>query len=250
MLVSKRDYQIIYNLLPGMGWTKEQVEHVLAKESFATIKADPFRRLPRTGKYILLGFPGVYTYGHFLVDVSLRIQLAKAMGLHGGARFLIPDPVQSWQLPLLALAGISSDDCVIIGTADRFLLEEVYVPVISGFNGVLHRALARRAFDHMKNVMDSILGPRSSTRKFVSPLHITMSSDQHPRGVEQRERIVETLSNRFGIEFFDPLQLSFAQQVDKFRHASLVVGEDSSALHNILGTDDADLVVISPMGAL
>ncbi len=248
MLVSRNNDDVIYNLLPGMGWTERQLEHTLGKETFKAAKSElrPPVKLP--GKYVLLGCPGIFTYGHFLVDISIRIQLAKSMGLHGGAKFLIPAPLHPWQLSFLSIAGISTDDCVRVGETDRFQIEHLFVPVITGVNGVLNRVLADRTFRHMKVVMNNLLGAKPHTRSLIFPLHTTMSSVQHPRGLESRERVINTLRGRFGIEAFDPLRLSFAQQVDTFRNARMVVGECSSVLHNVLWSDSADLAVMAPPG--
>jgi capsular polysaccharide biosynthesis protein len=231
-----------------MGWDKTHLDQVLADESFRSVQTQPERRQRLPGKYVVLGCPGVFTYGHFLVDISIRIQLVKEMALHAGAKYLIPAPTHPWQLAILEVAGISPDDCVAVGNADSFQLEEMLVPVVTGLNGVLNRVLAQRTFRRMKEVMNNIAGPKSSERSLIFPLHTTMSSVHHPRGVEQRDLIVRTLQKDFGVEAFDPLQLSFAQQVDKFRNARLVVGEDSSALHNILWSDGADLAVMAPKG--
>ncbi len=248
MVVSKDSDEVICNLLPGMGWSEQHLKQTLEKESYKVEKSAlrPPVKLP--GTYVLLGFPGIFTYGHFLVDISIRIQLAKSMGLHTGAKFLVPALLFPWQLSLLSVAGISIDDCVSIGETDRFQIEHLFVPAVTGINGVLNRVLADRTFRHMKGIMNSLLGEKPANGSLIFPLHTTMSSIHHPRGLDGRERVAGILHGRFGIEAFDPLQLSFAQQVDKFRNARLIVGECSSVLHNVLWSDGADLAVMAPMG--
>ena len=254
MLISTEQCRTAYNLLPGIGWTQQHIDLFLTRQKMDHVLALN-KHVDRAvsyfpGKYVLLAYPGAFTYGHFLVDISIRIQLAKSMGLHMDAKFLIPSPIQPWFLPLLSLAGISIDDCVTLGGRERARVEQLYVPTLTGNDGVLHRSVAEYAFKRIKEVMSNILGPKGASRQLLFPLHTPMSSRLNPIQVEQRGYICDVLRGRFGIETFNPLQMTFAQQVDKFRHASLVVGEDSSALHNILWSDGADLVVIAPFGKM
>ena len=254
MLISTKQCRTAYNLLPGMGWTQQHIDLFLTRQKIHHLRtrqecADrDVSYFP--GKYVLLAYPGAFTYGHFLVDISIRIQLAKSMRLDVDAKFLIPSPIQSWFLPFLSLAGISIDDCVTLGERERARVEQLFVPTLTGDDGVLHRSVAEHAFKRIKEVMSNILGPKGASANLLFPLHTPMSSQLNPTQVEQREYICDVLRERFGIEAFNPLQMNFAQQVDKFRHASLVVGENSSALHNILWSDRADLVVISPFGRM
>jgi hypothetical protein len=252
MLISTEQCRTAYNLLPGIGWTQQHIDLFLRRQKImstaflgqaglgSTGSEPNYLLAPQKyadravsyfpGKYVLLAYPGAFTYGHFPVDISIRIQLAKSMGLHTDAKFLIPSPIQPWFLPLLSLAGISIDDCVTLGGGECARVEQLYVPTLTGNDGVLHRSVAEYAFKRIKEVMSNILGPKGASRKLLFPLHTPMSSRLNPTQVEQREYICDVLGRRFGIEAFNPLQMSFAQQVDKFRQASLVVGEDSSAL--------------------
>ena len=247
MLLSRDDHGHIYSL-PGMGWTQEHIDLALAEERSLkeVTKQRQVRKL--AGTYMVLSCPGAFTFGHVLVDISLRIQLAKAMGLFAGVKFLIQSPVHQWYLPFLSIAGISIEDCVLIGRGEQCRVEEIYVPTWTGVNGVLNRSVAHYGFRRMKEVINNILGPEPKRHSVVFPLHTTMSSIGHPRGVLQREAIVDTLQRRFGVEAFNPLELSFAEQVGRFREARLVIGEDSSALHNVLWSNGADLAVLAPRG--
>src|SRR4029078_11523507 len=124
-----------------------------------------------------------------LVDISIRIQLAKSMGLHTDAKFLIPSPIPPWSLPLLSLAGISIDDCVTLGNGERARVEQLYVPTLTGNNGALNRSVAEYAFKRIKEVMGNILGPKGPGRQRLFPCHTPMSSRFNPVQVEQREHI-------------------------------------------------------------
>ncbi|MGD9658440.1 MAG: DUF563 domain-containing protein [Methylocystis sp.] len=248
MLVSSPDFEDIFSRLPGMGWTEQHVQAVLDGPTPIARQDGKLSPSYLQGRYVLLSFPGMFTYGHVLVDISIRIQLARAMGVCCDAKFLIQAPVFSWFLPFLAIAGISSEDCVTIADGQSFRVENLIVPTITGVNGVLNKNLAHYAFRRMKETMANLMGGAPVRKTLLFPLHTTMSSSHDPRGVAQRETIVDALQRRFGIEAFDPLGLSFIQQVDKFRNARLVVGEDSSALHNILWSDGADIAVMAPKG--
>ncbi|MFO1126412.1 MAG: glycosyltransferase family 61 protein [Methylocystis sp.] len=248
MLVSSPDFREVLSRLPGMGWADQHIEAVLRSPCLTELQNGKISPDYLQGKYVLLSFPGIFTYGHVLVDVSIRIQLAKAMGVCCDAKFLIQSPVHAWFLPFLAIAGISIEDCVTIANGQSFRVEKLIVPTITGLNGVLSKNLAQYAFRRMKETMANILGVPAARETLIFPLHTTVSSLHDPRCVAQRETIVEILLRQFGIEAFDPLNLSFIQQVEKFRNARLVVGEDSSALHNILWSDRADIAVMAPKG--
>ena len=248
MLVSSPDFHEIFNRLPGMGWADQHIEAALRSPCPTELQSGKISPGYLQGKYVLLSFPGMFTYGHVLVDISIRIQLARAMGVCCDAKFLIQSPVYAWFLPFLAIAGISTEDCVTIANGQSFRVEKLIVPTITGVNGVLNKNLALYAFRRMKETMANLLGAPPAKETLIFPLHTTMSSLHDPRRVAQREIIIEILQRRFGIEAFDPLNLSFIQQVEKFRSARLVVGEDSSALHNILWSDGADIAVMAPKG--
>jgi capsular polysaccharide biosynthesis protein len=248
MLITSNNDGVIYNLLPGICWEKAHIDQVLQKETFKATRLAHEPPVELLGKYVLLGYPGIFTYGHFLVDISMRIELAKLMALQAGARFLITKPLFTWQSALLATAGISLDDCVAVGETDRFQIEELFVPVITGINGVFPYALADRTFRHMKDVMNAILGGSPAKRDLIFPLYTPLSSAMHPRILDRREHIIDVLQRRFGIDVFKPEQLSFAQEVDKFRNARLIVGECGGVLHNVLWSEGADLVVMAPPG--
>jgi hypothetical protein len=104
MLISTEQCRTAYNLLPGMGWTQQHIDLFLTRQKIHYVRtrqecADrAVSYFP--GKYILLGYPGAFTYGHFLVDISIRIQLAKSMRLDMDAKFLI----HSFSNPVLVFA--------------------------------------------------------------------------------------------------------------------------------------------------
>jgi hypothetical protein len=248
MLLSRNRGTELYSNLPGMGWASEHIQHVVAGPTVTSLRQGELTIRPLPGRYVLLSCPGAFTYGHALVDISIRMQLARCMQLWSGVKMLIPGPTPAWFLPLLSVAGISFEDCISVHNGESLFVEQLYVPTLTGLNGVLNRELTQLAFRRMKGVMNSILGPLDQERRVIFPLHTTMSSVYHPRGVMDREQIARTLEHRFGAEVFNPLELSFAQQVNKFRNASLVLGEDSSALHNVLWSEGADLAVMAPRG--
>ena len=79
--------------------------------------------------------------------------------------------------------------------------------------------------------------------------HLVVEPGSANRSITMPDRWRMSASMSFREPAAAALQMSFAQQVDKFRQARLVVGEDSSALH-ILWSDAADLVVIAPFGKM
>jgi hypothetical protein len=183
-----------------------------------------------------------------------RLYLALVMEIHKGAKFVIQAPTAGWLIELMNIAGVELKDCIRVGEEDRVRVEELCVPTITGIGGVLNRSVSEYTFAKMKFsvLRKSDIYKTYHRTNIIWPLHTPMTSRgfAHSRMLDKREELVQSLRARFGIDVFDPTKLSLSEQIKKFQGACLVIGEDSSALHNVLWSKSADLLVMAPKGAL
>lgn len=232
----------IYNYLPGFGWQNFHVDDHVKKASASGVNLDdvPLRR----GRYIVLSFPGGYTFGHWLVDIMIRVYLCKINNLLDDSYFILPGKLTNWMRYLISLWDIKEDRFIPLHGVEAIRCESIFVPTITGANGVLNCDLANGAFadiiSRISNKSDE------SAKSIIMPLHTTMSSIVNPRTLINRDGVVKEIMSRFDIDLFDPLGIPLEEQIRKFRNAKLIVGEDSSALHNAVWSDGADIISLLP----
>lgn len=176
---------------------------------------------------ILMNAPGYGIYGHWLIDFVPRLELSKLIAQEASIKYLF-GPLKDWMKDLIAKSGIrefeslgtcfEKHDKLIVPTSTKFGYG-FFEPI----NTHAWRSLALR-YNH-ENV-DSTFP--STERIFVSRRHW-----QSERAIDYYEEL-EALVADLGFVVVYPETLSLAEQALLFSKARIVVGEDGSALHNVI----------------
>ncbi len=176
---------------------------------------------------ILLNAPGYGIFGHWLIDFVPRMALSRLMN---GAEYPahLFGPLADWMKNLVTLAGIQHVKPAGIGFSAHTRLR-VPSSTKSGYgfsepvNSFAWRSLALK-FNHL-----NVSNPLNATeRLFVSRKHW-----QGGRAIDFHDEL-ESLMLSHGFRIVYPETLSLAEQAHLFSTARIVVGEDGSALHNVI----------------
>lgn len=226
------------------GWEKEHVEWIIKEHGVPhPPRFDNVRSVEAEG--IFVAFPGVHTYGHWLIDILPRIDFArKVLGSH--VKIIIPTPTKEWFWPLLALIGVSRDDIIIADTATPLSFSRVYIPNLMK-RGWKLSSEHFRTFQRMRNNA-SALCPKVPTElvggRYLYVKKTTLTSIVNQRVFLNEQEVLAVVVDTGGI-IFDPLEYSFLEQIAVFRAYDFIVGEDSSALHNVVFREPSDLLIIT-----
>lgn len=179
------------------------------------------------GEGVLMNSPGYGIFGHWLIDFVPRMALSKLIKSASSTKYFF-GPLQDWMKYLISKAGIDDFDSVGTGYSKH---SRLIVPSSTklgyGFfepiNSLAWRSLAL-AF-HADNVGCEF---PSSERIFVSRRH--WKGERQIGYYEELEALMAHLD--FAVIY--PETLSMSEQAWIFSRAKVIVGEDGSALHNII----------------
>lgn len=230
----------------GTGWADVHIAHM---KSIYDAHEGEMIALPQDNVYALLSFPGGYTFGHWYIDVCPRLEtLSKFFDL-GRLKYLVPGPLPSWAAVFIQAYGIKPEQLVELGDDKIFTVGCLVVPDLVRNSDYLppfpHLAAFRTLRENLApkpvDGQAATTGPRDQ-KLFV--IHSPMTSAGSRRTLSNVEELKSILEAR-GFRTVEPAFMSFAEQVALFSSARLIVGEDSSALHNVIFSDDAALYVIN-----
>jgi capsular polysaccharide biosynthesis protein len=254
-LVITREGGFVVNAMSSFGWTQNHFNYMAkhghlatGEDGTLTLETEGRSLVPLEGTAALLSFPGAYTYGHWITDICGRLELLAAQhDIAAIDHFLLPRHAP-WMDPFLAAYGVPDDRIIELDKVRTFVPERLLVPTTLGqhHRGALPVRFARQVFRRLEGI-SSTWGrlPRWGKRPEVFPLlyvrHTALTSAPGRELANEDELIavVEELGGRV----LDPLKLPLPAFLNRLREAELVVGLDSSALHN-LAMAPADLLVI------
>ncbi|MCJ9428674.1 glycosyltransferase family 61 protein [Kordiimonas marina] len=201
------------------------------------------------GTSALLSFPGALTYGHWIVDVAGRMELLNALtDMNRINHFLLPK-VAGWMRPFLVAYGILPDRIIELDSAHVYEPEELILPTTLShqpggglpiaFSRLVFRRLAALARQWGKRKKDQTPAPKPGGLVFMDHKRMTAAPGRELRNASA----VRDMILRMGGRTVDPLALSLAELTEALSGARLVVGEDSSALHNIIFAPAPVLVI-------
>ncbi|WP_262692285.1 glycosyltransferase family 61 protein [Kordiimonas aestuarii] len=241
--------------LSGFGWTADQFDYMArqghlkrTQDDVLALESKGLRRVQLPGTSALLSFPGAYTYGHWITDICARLELLAArQDINGIDRFFLPK-VSAWMFPFLAAYGVRQDRIIELDKKQLFELDDLIIPTTLGQH---HRgALPTRFAAQMYHRLASISAhwgrlPNWGEKRPRIPLALvkhtalTSAPGREIRNFDEVAALVEDLGGRV----LDPLKLPLPAFLNRLRESDLVIGQDSSALHN-LAMAPADLLVI------
>lgn len=247
--------QIALSSLHGFGWEENHLSYMAKNGYLAALKDGAYRldddRLERRtikGRAALLAFPGVHTYGHWIVDVAARLELLVATeDMAAIDAFLLPTPAP-WMLPFLAAYGVPIEKIIPLEKTTVFDVNHLILPTTLSQHegGVVPVGFACRIFGRLSSI--SREWGRTPPRGKVAPrvpimlIEHTAMTSRTGRELANADAL-RALVQKLGGEVVNPLKISLSALLMRLRHTELAIGLDSSALHN-LAMAPSDLVVI------
>lgn len=206
-------------------------------------------QLPIEDRYALLSFPGAYTFGHWYVDVCPRLETLRRFFDLTSLKFLVPGPLPGWAKAFLSAYGVEPEQLVELTDEGVIAVSKLIVPDLVRNTDYLPPFPHLPTFHTLRAAMapaagDAVVGGQGE-KLFV--IHSPMTSAGSRRTLSNTAELSALLAAR-GFRTVEPALMSFSDQVSVFRGARLIVGEDSSALHNIIFSNDASLCVLNGDG--
>lgn len=180
---------------------------------------------------ILLAKAADHIYGHWLVDILPRIEVAELCGFRD-LRYIVSINTPSYAIALLRLLNISDDRIIYMDENSEIIYcENLILPSVCRFRGVMS-SIALGIYN--KLISSALVDRRVNLSSLKMDRRIYLSrkkwSNSSRRLVNLNE--VEALLERHGFEIIFPEDLSMSEQILLFQSAICVVGEGGSALHN------------------
>ncbi len=225
----------------GFGWHQDHVDHVM-KEANWHDEQTAFYVTDKT--VVVLSFAGGYTYGHWIIDVCARLEIASHIIRNNeDVVYLIPGNPYPWFFPFLEAFGIAPDMCQVIGAKEKLHVERLLVPSMMRVNDYLPSWPYTQSFNRLKGHGQILsMGSESNGkgRRLWVKRTVTIASRS---GLD--ETGLSDLLLEFDFEVVTPASLSIAEQTALFSSAKIIIGEDSSSLHNIVWGKPSLLVVLN-----
>jgi hypothetical protein len=218
-----------------INWSREYFDWWLENSDIGFVKwtsetsflADFGQPVPGTHGAILMNSPGYGIFGHWLIDFVPRMALSRLMTGSDTALHLF-GPMADWMRDLVARAGIRQFQPAGTGLA---MHRKLRVPSATksghGFAEPI-TALAWRTLALGYNRQNVERDLQTGDRLFVSRKHW-----QDTRAIDFHDEL-ESLMVQRGFSILHPEKLSLSEQAGMFAKAKVIVGEDGSALHNII----------------
>lgn len=177
---------------------------------------------------------GLHVYGHFLLEMLPRLQLARrilgpALPAH---RILMDRQAPGWLLSILhGLYGCTDADFEWFdSSAEKLLLMRAIVPTLASTDGPFHPYAASLYADALRWA-----GP---ARLQAEGLFVSRALFSNPHSYGRRclneVELARIATREFGLAVVAPETFPWADQIRLFAGARVVVGEFGSALHSAL----------------
>lgn len=237
--------------IKNFGWFPEAHEHLAKNNSQYFVYESNHLQLISNCKFdyvesncAMLSFPGALTYGHWIVDIIFRYEFLNILRLnHKIDKFIIPESVGKWAN--IFKEYLNLDNEYILETSNTSLknIKKLYVPTVASFlpGTTLPVMIARNVFSNFKTYLMSLPSK-------IQPLDCGIIMLKHTRQTSGSERdidlfLVEQYVNDINGIVIDPLDYTLNELIQLLSKCKVLIGQDSSALHNnaFIG---ADLIVI------
>jgi capsular polysaccharide biosynthesis protein len=187
------------------------------------------------GSCIILAGWGVTVYGHFLIEMLFRLEIAKRSVSYlefASCSFLMDNRAPKWLLEILAeFFGI---DAARIHFFDRFddiiRVKEAILPTLASADGAFHPFAALMIDEFVSGIG---LRPTKMKRVFVSRRTALPGNSVERRCVNARE-LEQIAESEFDFVVTDPQTLSWREQIAIMQSAETLVGEYGSGMHNAI----------------
>ena len=225
-------------LMFALGWSPSHLASV--SQDIATKPVPDTVQLTRPAINLL--WPGIMTYGHWLLDTVARLQLlCQARSDASSFVALVPQNPAPYMLDILAAFGIAEH--FEVGWSREARCPELFSPGHTRAACSFPRELYKAAYSKLRKYMHDHHGTESrgfcGSSLLVS--HTPLSSATNdPRMIENLDEVTSYV-RQGGYKSINPLEFTLGQQFNIFSKAKNVIGIDSSAMHNALFAEDGQL---------
>jgi capsular polysaccharide biosynthesis protein len=238
-----RDGNVIVSPNDGSGWFIEHIDYALSEYRSHTHELSDQSTFC-DGVVALLSFAGGYTFGHWVVDICPRIEILSRYFNLKDLRFAVPGPLPIWAEPFLSAYCIKTEQLVPLMSGSLVTVQDLAVPHIGRLTDCLFEFPHLAAFNRLKTYGIEKFPEAKGLGKKILVKHTPMTSNGS-RSVLGNFDDIETKLNDIGFVTIEPASMSLEEQIGAFSEAEIIVGEDSSALHNVIYSNNAELFVIS-----
>lgn len=182
-----------------------------------------------TENAFLLAQPGFNIFGHWLVDILPRLHFGSRHPRWSHASLIAP-PISAWGAELAKVYGVDFDRHLCLHDRSVVRVKELSIFSCIKSRIVLDKPFANAAWD----VLRSAYAGAAIDRNIMdcnAKIYVSRSSVQTDRRFENALEI-EQYFRHLGWAVVHPEKLSLASQAAVFAQASVIAGDDGSALHN------------------
>lgn len=196
-------------------------------------------------KGLLLASPGSDVYGHWIIDYAPRLYLSRRMDGEYTKRMLFSH-LPPWAQPFLQAFDIRPEQIDYYDANKLTTFTDLRMPsgTKNGFS--MAQPVNKLAWLHFRNwVADQNAGRPKPERRTSEKIFLSRRSFGSQRPIGNIKNLEETARER-GYDVIEPEKLDIFAQAEILRRARIVVGEDGSALHNVVFSEPgAQLGVIA-----
>jgi hypothetical protein len=253
-------------LRPGFGWQPEHLNYCIHHNVVTSILRDgtnetnPYPLIAPTKELeqidikepvFLISFPGALTFGHWITDIIGRLYLCSLHDPHDEMRILAP-PYRPWMGRFLSQADPLRSRCVELTSRTCFRCSTLVVPTIMSHmtGGTLPVEMLRPPFTQFKEIIRPPTLATGSDSRALFIIHTRQTSGLGRELANSDE--VRAWIESYGGRSIDPLKVTLDELIAAINSTETVIGQDSSALHNLALADAKKLIVIEtePRGNL
>ena len=248
----------LLNLSNGFGWSPEHISymetkgHLRVQDNGIELNFPQLKIKSISGLTCLMSFPGALTYGHWIVDLWGRVEILKRLGIFFEIEhFIFPAPAAKWMEKFFNIFEIPRSRVVLVDKTTGYEASKLIVPAVPSQSpgGILPLALSEPLYSRWCNIFNTWMDHKVEKRipLFLRHTPLTSGAERVLYNAHDVERLVEA----HGGMIIDPVKTPISQVISHIQNASIVIGQDSSALHNVAFVG-RDLVVIetAPRGNL
>lgn len=235
-------------LMYAAGWGSEHFKYY-AETMVGDTSEPEVLEIDRPAINIL--WPGVHTYGHWLLDTIPRLYMLECAGIDlSGCVALLPKFGSFYMKEILSIFGIRS--CIEITNRRRISCRELYTPTSTRTEMIWaqpHSSIAQALFRERMRRRFATMQQRGANQNRFYVQSIAMTSAAIDPRKLSNEQSIEAIAARQGFKVVNPATMSLLQQFELFSSANAICGIDSSALHNVIFAEPGSverLIVFSP----
>jgi capsular polysaccharide biosynthesis protein len=221
---------------PSRGFVAGNWDHITGFENrpgTSVVRAD-YNNMVELDEGVLLSGRCDFNHFHFLIEYLPRLHLVDRVNSLQGVPLIVTDDLnESSREALRALSG--DRQLISVSRRDLVKVRSLHIPSMHTFIPDSTRfpwlQSCRYSPTLLLEMRNRLLEAFPSRGEFGRNIFLIRSSSA--RSLQNGEELIE-VALAHGLECIDPGELSFAQQVDLFSHASLFLGVGGAAWANII----------------